>query len=195
MDINELMNTMLSNDSVKELGTLVGASSKDVKSVLSSALPALLNGAKGQADNANTAEGFVGALADHAKADTGDIASFFSNIDIEDGGKIVSHLLGGDKDATTEKAAKKAGVDVTKSSNILSAAAPLLMSLLGQQTASSGGSNSSGIAGLMGSLLANADLGSLLGGILGGSSDQSASSQTQSGNDGGILGNILNLLK
>ena len=206
MDIKALMNTMLSSDSIEGLGNLVGASSKDVKGVLSAALPALLDGAKGQADDTATAEGFVGALADHAKVDTGDIGSFFSGIDLEDGGKIVGHLLGAEKEATTQKAAEKAGVDVEKSGNILSAAAPLLMSLLGQQTASDGdNNNASGIAGLMGSLLGNIDLGGLIGGLFGGSSDNAAEEAAQQAGEAvqsveeakpqGLLGKILGLFK
>ncbi len=172
MDIKDLMSKMLSADALAGLGSLTGTSEKDVKGVLSSALPALLNGAKGQADDSATAEGFVGALSDHAKVDTADISSFISGIDLEDGGKIIGHLLGGNAEKTTAEAAEKAGVEKGAAGNILSAAAPLLMSLLGQQTSSgddAASNNSSGIAGLMGSLLGNVDLGSLLGGLFGGS--------------------------
>ena len=135
MDINALMKQMLSSDSIQNLSSVTGTTQKDVKNVLSTALPSLLNGAQSQATDEKTAESFVNALASHAKDDTADISSFFSNIDLEDGGKIVQHLLGNQTQALTEEAAGKAGVEVKKSTNILSAAAPLLMSLLGQQTA------------------------------------------------------------
>ena len=187
MDLNALMQSLLSQDSLQNIESVTGTTDKQVKNVLSSALPSLLNGAMAQATNEKTAESFVGALADHAKDDTGDIASFFNGIDLADGGKIVSHLLGDDKKAATKEAAQKAGVSQKKAGNILSAAAPLLMSLLGQQTASSSnssGNNASGIAGLMGSLLGNIDLGGLLGGLLGGSNQQS------NGNSGGLLSNL-----
>jgi len=208
MDIKDLMGKMLDGDTLKSLGALTGSSQKDVKGVLSSALPALLNGAKGQADDAATAEGFVGALSDHAKDDTADLSSFLSNVNLEDGGKIVGHLLGSDAEKTTENAAKSAGVDVTKAGNILSGAAPLLMSLLGQQTSSgdnSSSNNASGIAGLMGSLLANVDFGSLIGGIFGGdsSSDDGLTELTSSDSkkkkkkkgEGGLLSTILGFFK
>ena len=211
MDIQALMNSMLSSDSIKSLSKVTGTTQKDVKKVLGSALPDLINGAVGQANDAGTAEGFVGALSDHAKDDTTDIASFLSNVDLQDGGKILGHLLGSGADAATEKAAAEAGVEKAQSGSILSAAAPLLMSLLGQQTsAESEQNNSSGIAGLMGSLLGNVDLGSLLGGLLGGSdSEEETTTTTSTGkkkkkkkkkNDkeessGGILNSILSLFK
>ena len=211
MDINALMSAMLSSDSIKNMSQVTGASQKDVKNVLASALPSLLSGAQSQADDAGTVEGFAGALTDHAKADTTDIASFLSKVDLEDGGKIVSHLLGAEKDATTRKAAEAANVDAGKSGSILAAAAPLLMSLLGQQTAqesgqTGGATSSSAISGLMGALLSNVDVTSLLLGLLGGDSGSSSSSTAASGKkkkkktskkdeSSGLLGNILNLLK
>lgn len=173
MDLNALMNTMLSGDSVAGLGEKTGASQAEVKNVLSAALPALLNGAKGQAED--SASGFAGALAAHGKADTSNLGAFLSNVDLEDGGKIIGHLLGGQQQKATQAAAERAGVDVQKSGNILSAAAPLLMSLLGQQTQGQQGQGGGlDLGGLLGGLLGGGgnggglDLGGLLGGILGG---------------------------
>jgi hypothetical protein len=183
MDINELMSTMLSKDTVKGLGKLTGTSQKGVRGVLSSALPSMLNGAKAQADDSDTASGFVKALSDHAKDDTNDIGAFISGIDLNDGGKIIGHLLGNSAQATAQKAAESAGVKATKANNILSAAAPLLMSLIGQQVSSgsnASSNNASGISGLMGSLLSNTDIGSLIGGLAGGSKP-------------GLLGSIMGL--
>ena len=175
MDLNALMGTLLSQDSLQNMSSLTGASTDNVASVLSSALPALLSGAQGQANDEDALAGFAGALQDHAKDDTSDIASFLSGVDLEDGGKIVAHLLGGSQAQTTQDAADKAGLDLGKTASILSAVAPLLMSLLGQQTqqeeekeeekpAQSG----SLLGGLFGSLLGNVDMGSLILGMLGG---------------------------
>ncbi|MBQ9545318.1 MAG: DUF937 domain-containing protein [Clostridia bacterium] len=185
MDLNSLMDSLLSSESVKGLSKVAKTSQKGVKGVLSSALPALLEGAQGQAKDAGTAESFVNALASHAKDDTSNITSFLSGVDLSDGSKIVSHLLGSAQSSVAKDAAEKAGISTEKSSNILSAAAPLLMSLIGQQTAQdSSQNNSSGIASLMGSLLGGADLGSLVSGALGGS-----------GSSGGLLGGLLGLFK
>ena len=191
MDLNALMSTMLSGDSVAGLGQKTGASQAEVTNVLGAALPALLNGAKGQADGADTVSGFAGALASHAKDDTSDLSAFLSNVDLEDGGKIIGHLLGGAKDDTTQAAAQRAGVDVKKSGSILSAAAPLLMSLLGQQTQAQQQEQGGGLdlGGLFGSLLGGGGGGGLdLGGLLGGGS----SAGNGGGLDlGGLLGGIL----
>ncbi len=165
MDLSALMSTLLSGDSVANMSKLTGTSQNEVQSVLSSVLPSLLNGAQGQAKNESTAAGFANALQNHAKADTSNLASFLSNVDLADGNKIVSHLLGSGKEAATQQAANKAGLNVNQTSNILSAAAPLLMSLMGQQTSkTSVASGVSGIASLFGKL----DLDNLLSGLFGG---------------------------
>lgn len=165
MDLTKLAGSLLSSDSISGLSSLSGVSNDDVTSVLTQALPALLNGAKGQASDKETAESFAGALADHAKADTGNLSGFLGNVDLKDGAKIIGHLLGSDKDDTVDKVSKKTGVDSDKTSTILSAVAPLLMSLLGQQ-ADEDDDKESGVGNLVGALLENVDVTELLTGLL-----------------------------
>lgn len=192
MDLKKLAGTLLSSDSIDGLSSLTGTSNKEVTSVLTQALPALLSGAKGQADDKDTAKGFASALSDHAKSDTSDLGSFLGNIDLEDGGKIISHLLGSDKQSTIKKIAKEAGVSNKKTNNILSAIGPLLMSLLGQQ-ADEDDDKESGVQGLIGTLLENVDVGDLVSGLL--SSDSGSSKKPASGKSSGLFGMLGKLLK
>lgn len=175
MDLKKLTSTLLSSDSIKGLSSLTGASKGEVSNVLTEALPALLNGANGQAKDSGTAKGFADALAQHAKDDTGNLASFLGKVDLGDGAKIIGHLLGSDKDSVTKEVAKKTGVSATKTGNILSAVGPLLMSLLGKQ-ADEDEEKESGVGALLGGLLDNVDVGSLLSGLT--STDTSSSSST-----------------
>ncbi len=204
MDLNSLMGSLLSGDSIANLSQLSGASQKNVKDVLSSALPSILEGAVNQANDENTVEGFANALLSHAKDDTSDVASFMSKVDLEDGGKIIGHLLGNNKEAATQEAATRAGLSVGKTGIILALLAPMLMSLLGQQTQQTQQAQQvqqtqqplqlqqqpqQSAASLLGGA---GGLGGLFSGLLGGG----ASSSTSSGNAGGGLGSILmNLLK
>lgn len=175
MDLKKLTSTLLSSDSIKGLSNLTGASKGEVNSVLTEALPALLNGANGQAKDAGTAKSFADALAQHAKDDTGNLAGFLGNVDLGDGAKIIGHLLGSDKDSVTKSVAKKTGVSAAKIGQILAAIAPLLMSLLGKQ-ADEDEEKESGVGALLGNLLDNVDVGSLLSGLT--STDTSSSSST-----------------
>lgn len=172
MDISSIMGTILGSESIENVARKTGASKKDVTSVLTSALPQLLNGANKQSTDSDTAESFAGALNQHAKDDTSNIASFFSKVDLADGAKIVGHLLGGNSGSV----ASSSGVSADNSNNIMSAAAPLLMSLLGKQTQSSSNNqtNASNVGGLIGGLLGKTDIVGLAGSLLGGDSKQGA---------------------
>jgi hypothetical protein len=176
MDFSKLMSTMLSGDSVSNMSQVTGTSQKDVTNVLSAMLPSLLDGAKGQATNAETAAGFANALSAHAKDDTTDLSAFLKNVDMEDGGKIISHLLGSQQQTATQKAAATAGLDVGQVGSILAAAAPLLMSLMGQAAqgqAAQGqqaGVQAAPDLSMLGSLFGKSgggDITSLLSGLLG----------------------------
>ncbi len=191
MDLQKLAGTLLSSDSIDGLSSLTGASGKDVSSVLAQALPSLLSGAKDQANNKDTKDSFVTALADHAKGNTKDLGSFLGNVDLKDGSKIITHLLGSDKKDVLSNISKETGVSEKKTSDILSAIAPLLMSLLGQQT-NEDDDKDSGIEGLLGNLLDNVDIGSMLTGLLtdNGSSNKPKPASTQS-SSGNLIGGLL----
>ena len=187
------------------MSSVTGASKGEVSSVLTEALPALLNGANGQAKDSGTAKGFADALAQHAKDDTGNLAGFLGNVDLGDGAKIVGHLLGSDKDSLTKAVSKKTGVSAAKIGQILAAIAPLLMSLLGKQ-ADEDEEKESGVGALLGNLLDNVDVGSLLSGLT--STNTSSTSSTSTGkkkkkaakkdsdsNASGLMGLLGKLLK
>ncbi len=202
MDLNSLLQTMLSADSVGQMSKKTGASTDAVTSVLMSALPAMLSGVQGQASNRDTVAGFAGALDSHAADDVSDIAAFFSKVDVQDGNKIMEHLLGGQKGTTTKAAAQQAGISTDATSNVLGMAAPLLMSLLGQQATRTAKTQyqpaqPSG-AGLLSALLGGAaqqqqapaqpGIGDLIGGLLGGSQQKSAKNNLIGDMISGMLG-------
>ncbi len=190
MDITSLIGTLLSSDSITGVSKSTKASSNDVQSILTAALPALLNGAKAQAEDESTAASFTKALASHGKKDTSDLASFLGNVDLEDGSKIIGHLLGNDSDAV-KTIAKKAGTNTKTATNVLSAAAPLLMSLMGQKENEDDDDNALG--SIAAALIKNVDVGDLIGGLLGGSSSKKSSKKSNDASDliGGILGSLL----
>ena len=161
MDFNSIFNAISSSDSVEQISSVTGTSQADVSGILSSILPQLMNGAQGQATNQDTAESFANALTSHGKDDISDLSSFFGGIDLEDGGKIVEHLLGKDNAvATAENLSQESGVSASSISSILSATAPLLMSMMGQQASNDAKDADDGV-----------DFTSLVGSLFGGGSD------------------------
>ena len=192
MDINSLLGTLLSSDSVSGVSKATKADNNEVASVLNAALPMLLKGAKKQSEDKDTAESFATALLSHGKKDTSNLSSFLKNVDLDDGSKIIGHLLGKDDDSV-KKIAKSSGVSAKKTGDILSAAAPLLMSLLGQESASKKSDNNVALE-LAGALLKNVDVGDLIGDLLGGDNKKKKSSKKKENDAGEIIGDILGAL-
>lgn len=195
MDMRSMLGTIMSDDAVAGISKSTNVSEKSVQSILSAALPSLLSGAQQQSQASDTAESFAGALTQHASSDTSNLASFLGGVDLSDGAKIVSHLLGGSNTAVVSQAAQQSGASAQETASVLAAAAPLLMSLLGKETASQQSANSGlGVGQIMGSLLGSGSVGSLLGGLLGGSAKPSSSGKKDD-KDGGLLDGLLGLLK
>ena len=197
MDLASMMQTMLSADSIAQMSEKTGTSTDEVKAVLLSALPAMLKGVQGQANNQDTVAGFAGALDSHALDDTSDITAFLSKVDLQDGEKIVGHLLGGDQAATTKAAAEKAGLSTASTGSVLGAAAPLLMSLLGQQATQTvqAQPQSQGLLSLGGTQQTSASGAGLLSSLLGGAQQAPVQQQSAAANPlgsmiGSMLGNV-----
>ncbi len=171
MDLTSLLGTVMSANSTGGISTATGVSNAQTQSVLTAALPLLLGGALSQSTNAGTASGFANALSQHAADDTADLGAFNSQADLKDGDKIVSHLLGSNKDAVIAQIAGNSGVKKADVKKVLAAAAPLLMSLLGKEVGTQQqANNSAGVSSILTGLLGGGGNGtaSLLTGLLGG---------------------------
>ena len=62
MDLTSLMSALLSDQNITSVAHKAGVSEEEAASVLATALPVMLNGANGQASDANTTESFFHAL-------------------------------------------------------------------------------------------------------------------------------------
>jgi len=195
MDINSLVNTLMSSDSLDGISQLTNTSNQETKSVLSAALPLLLSGAQAQSQNTATSGSFGNALFNHGQQNTSNLSSFIQGVDMNDGGKIIAHLLGLNTSNTLNQISTQTGVSNQSTGNILSAAAPLLMSLLGQQL---GANTANATPSLLGnnatSLLGGMNMNSLLGGLLGGGTQQVVQQPVQQQKPS-LLSTLLGFLK
>lgn len=165
LDLSSIASTLLGSNSLEGIVSQTGASKKDVSAVLNEALPLLLQGVGKQSTGKDTLASFASALEKHAGNSTSSLSSFFKNVDINDGAKIVSHLLGGDTSSIAKEISKKVNIDEKTVKQILSVAAPLLMSLLGKKVTENKDDKTS-TASLAQSLLGSVDVGSILGSLL-----------------------------
>ncbi|MBQ3394667.1 MAG: DUF937 domain-containing protein [Oscillospiraceae bacterium] len=164
-------------EALQMFNVLTGADTKDVtrndmSAALTSLLPQLLNGAVAQSESEETKEGFNKALDDHSKDEASSFANFMKNVDIDDGSKIVKHLLGSKQDEVVEATAKKSGLDAKQVAKIAAVVAPLLMSTLGKANKEAKSKDAkTSTSGLVGKLASNPRLlAALASAALGGSS-------------------------
>jgi len=182
MDASSILTTLFGSSSVSNIGKACDTDTGTVSAVLAEAVPALLKGADKQAADKASAKSFASALADHAGVSTANLCTFMKNVDLDDGAKIIKHLLGSGAASTTKSIAKTAGTDVGTVSGILAAAAPLLMSLLGKSVGSD--TSADALSSLIGSVMKNVNVGDVLGSLLGASGAKTSRAAKKSGTSG-----------
>ena len=203
-DLNSI-GTLLSEGGVSAISKRTKVKQSDVAKVLSAGIPALLSGMADNASDPAGAEALTRAAQDHRAVNAANVGDFLKGADLKDGKKILGHVLGDNQNVMIEKIAGEAGVTKGKATSILALAAPLLLSLLGNQNS---GNNMLGLlGGLLGmSLLSGNTNGGLLSGLLGGGSSSSSQSSgllgsllgggssSNESSSGGLFNSLLNLL-
>lgn len=200
MDLAKMLtDTLLGSSSVNTLSKSSGANKDQVKQVLAGALPTLVQSMQKNASSKSGEESLAKALSEHAKDDTSNVSAFLKNVDLEDGAKILGHILGDNKNKVESGVAKESGLTSSQTSTILASAAPLLLSVLGQQKEDEDKKDTGGLLSVLGSaLLGGGDsngsdglgdalidgLGSLLAGDDG----------KKKGGSGGVLGSLIGSL-
>jgi hypothetical protein len=194
-DIREILEQI----PVDQIAGLLGTDRESAQAAVEAAVPTLLAGMQSNAQAPEGAASLESALAQHRDGlvDGGVDAS---QVDTDDGEKIVSHVFGGQQDQVASQLAGSAnlggiGGDLVR--KLLPILAPIVMSYLAKKIL--GGQNAGGGAGDVASRGGSGgdtagqpggiDLGSILGGILGGGSQGPQGSQ--GGGFGDILGGIL----
>ena len=184
-DLNSI-GSLLSGSGLSAISRRTKIKREDVAKVLTAGIPALVGGMNRNVSQRNGGDALTRALNDHSAANISDPAAFLKTSDLQDGKKILGHVLGEDQDALAEEISRATGVTKGKTLTILAIVAPLLLTLLGNQNNQSSGG---GLLGLLGGLLGmggGASSGGLLGGIFGGSQPE-----PQQQSSGGLLGNLL----
>lgn len=171
MELTNILGALTGNDAVGAIADNLNLDSKQVSSVITSALPTLLGAMQKNASTEGGAAALAKALGDHAGS-AGNIISNLKLTDLTDGNKILSHIFGSNLSSVVSGISKKSGVASGSVSNILASIAPSLLALLGKGQQGSG-INAAGLAGMLGALLggstasasSSGGLGSILGGL------------------------------
>ena len=132
MDMETIMKMMLQSGALDQVSGMLGVDGKSAESAVEYVMPMLLKGMQSQMKSEDTKYGFLQALNDHSKQDTKDLKKAVKNVDVDDGYKIVKHLLGSEEEELAAKAKKKSGLDTKTIIKIMAILAPILMSKMGQ---------------------------------------------------------------
>ena len=154
MDLTNILGALMGNDAVGAISENLKIDSKQVSSVINSALPSLLGAMQKNASTTGGAEALAKALGDHA-SNAGNIINNLKGADLIDGSKILGHIFGGDLSSVVNGISKKSGVASNAVSSILASIAPSLLALLGKGQQGNG-VNAAGLAGMLGILLGGA---------------------------------------
>ena len=137
MDILDLLTNQLGNENVlKELSKTANADPSQIQKAVSLGVPALL---ESLVRNAKTEEGALSlakALDSHKDDKVDDIEGFLKNVNMEDGSKILGHILGGNRKKVQKNLAAQTGLQDNQVQDILKQLAPLLLGSLGKQKTS-----------------------------------------------------------
>ncbi|GAA4230682.1 DUF937 domain-containing protein [Postechiella marina] len=161
--ILDLLNSDLGKTIISGVAGQTGQDESKTSGLLTMALPVLMQAMKNNASTPQGAEGLMNALGKHDGSVLENLGGLFgggvdSNV-LDDGDKILGHVLGGKQQNVQNALSQKSGIDAGSVGQILKVAAPLLMGVLGKQSRQQNVSSSNGI-------------GDLLGGLIGGNSNQ-----------------------
>jgi hypothetical protein len=158
--ILDLLNSDLGKTIISGVSNQTKQPQNKTQDVLTMALPVLMTAMKRNAKSPQGAEGLLSAIGSkHDGSILDNLGGLFeggvdSNI-LDDGGKILSHVLGGKQQHVETVLGAKAGIDANDVAQILKVAAPIIMGFLGKQAKQQNVSSSSGIESLLGGLISD----------------------------------------
>lgn len=174
MNLIDLLTGNTGNQVAEKAESKFGISKNQIIALLAVAAPLVISYLRNKSQDEKEAEALNNALdKDHDGSildDTSQIESRQS-----EGGSILSHIFGNDKNVVENKLSQNTGISIDKIGPILAMLAPVIMGYIGKEKQQ----NNVGAGGL----------GDLLGGILGGAQNQAQQQQSNPLND--ILGTVL----
>jgi hypothetical protein len=157
--ILDLLQGPLGQMMIQGASSHLGQDSNKTQSALSAAIPMLMGALKKNASNPEGADGLMKAL--QSKHDGGILDSItdifgggnVNDVVVEDGDKILGHVLGEKKETVAKALGAQSGLDLSSALNILKMAAPMVMGMLGKQTREKQVSNPSDLSNIIGDML------------------------------------------
>jgi len=137
----------------------LGQDTNKTQSAIQAAIPMLMGAIQKNAADPEKASGLMQALnSKHDGSILDNVMDIFGggNVNqdvIEDGDKILGHVLGEKKEVVAMAIGKQNGLDMGSAMNILKMAAPIVMGMLGKQTQQAKVSNPTDLTNIIGNMM------------------------------------------
>jgi len=154
-NVLESVAALLTPDLQRRLAMMLGESDSGIGKAFAALTPTLLGAVLQKSGDPSFMRTIMGLLTDSANdpravANPGTLLDNPGSPAMQLGGRFLSAVLGGDQSAVTNAVSNYAGIKPASASSLLSLAAPLVMSMLGQRVKNEG-LDAGGLAGLLSS--------------------------------------------
>ena len=126
--LETLLKSMTSSSSLDTMSRRTGGSNDQMAALITAALPILLRALTENASTKSGAASLQEALTQHTE--TGSVAEQFEAADIDDGAKILQHILGGNSSSVMNGLSRQSGLSNAQVGSALGTLAPVLLSSL-----------------------------------------------------------------
>lgn len=185
MDLSTLLSLAQSSGMLNTASEKAGVAPDALSKIVQMAAPVLM---QGLAKNASTPEGATSlsnALQKHDGSLLDNVGTILGSAEtMQDGSKILGHVLGGQTSTVTTQIAEKAGVSPTQTADVMSMLAPLVMGMVGKEVAAKG-VDASGLSTLLSSATTGMDMKGMALNMLTSSLDQNK--------DGSVVDDVLKM--
>ncbi|NIK91774.1 DUF937 domain-containing protein [Mangrovimonas sp. CR14] len=157
--ILDILNSDLGQSIISGAANQTNQPQDKTASVLTMALPVMMQAMKRNASSPEGAANLLGALnnSKHDGSLLDNLGGFFeggvNDNMLEDGSKILNHVLGSKQQGVNKLIGDKSGMDANQVAEILKVAAPILLGLLGKQTRQNNVSSADGLDDLLGGMI------------------------------------------
>jgi len=156
--IMDILNSEMGRSIVSGVADQTMQPKNKTQDVLMMAMPVLMAAMKRNASSPEGAKGLLNAInSKHDGSILSNLESLFNGgVDanvMQDGSKILDHVLGSKQRNVENAISLKSGVDAGTVAQILKVAAPILMGMLGNQTKQQNINSPGGLEGMLGGLL------------------------------------------
>ena len=151
--ILDLLADRIGGDNMGQIAGAIGADPRKTQSAVAAALPAMLTALNRNTNTTEGAQGLASALErDHDGSLLDHLGGFLGGQvsgKQADGGGILGHVLGGQRQQVEQGVAQASGLDMAQVSKLLPILAPIVMAALGKQKRQ-GGLDAGGLSGMLG---------------------------------------------